>query len=154
MFELEDGVAESAKQWPGAGRRRRDGRRLWRPPDRCAGQCAGFGVVRGGYRGGRSAAPHAIVIPKVNSREDILQAAADIAAAGAVPHPALGYDRDARAIFDIEKIASAATTASALMSSCLGPMTLPSRPRASYAWPPGIAVMAVRRRARGAGPRH
>lgn len=110
MFELEDGVADSAKDVAreqvvaavtggGYGRREIVVRintfdSPWYEADVAAVAPAG---------------PGAIVIPKVNSRDDVLRAARDIAAAGAPAHTALwAMIETPRAIFDIEKIAGAA----------------------------------------------
>ncbi len=110
MFELEDGVAEAAKV---------------QAREQVAAAVAGGGygarqlVVRVNARGSEwykpdvaaiaSTGPDAIVIPKVNSRDEILKAAADIVAAGA-PHKTRLWAmiETPRAVFDIEKIASAA----------------------------------------------
>ena len=84
MFELEDGVAESAKA-------------AAREQVAAAVADGGYGarqlVVRANARGSAwykpdlaaiaPLGPDAIVIPKVNSRDEILKAAADIVAAGA-----------------------------------------------------------------------
>jgi citrate lyase subunit beta/citryl-CoA lyase len=131
MFELEDGVAESAK-------------------DQAREQVVA--AVRGGGYGPREivvrvnifdspwyaadiaavapAGPDAIVIPKANSREDILRAARDIAAAGAPAHTALfAMIETPRALFDIEKIASAAGEAP-LAAMVLGPNDIAKSTRA------------------------
>jgi citrate lyase subunit beta/citryl-CoA lyase len=111
MFELEDGVAESAKD-------------LAREQVVAAVTGGGYGrreiVVRvnvfdspwyaADVAAVAPAGPNAVVIPKVNSRDDVLRAARDIAAAGAPAHTALwAMIETPRAIFDIEKIASAAS---------------------------------------------
>jgi citrate lyase subunit beta/citryl-CoA lyase len=131
MFELEDGVAESAK-------------------DHAREQVVA--AVRGGGYGPREivvrvnifdspwyaadiaavapAGPDAIVIPKASSREDILRAARDIAAAGAPAHTALfAMIETPRALFDIEKIASAAGEAP-LAAMVLGPNDIAKSTRA------------------------
>ncbi|ATQ70373.1 MULTISPECIES: HpcH/HpaI aldolase/citrate lyase family protein [Methylosinus] len=131
MFELEDGVAESAKD---------------------AAREQVVAAVRGGGYGAReivvrvnvfdspwyaadiaavaAAGPDAIVIPKANSREDILRAARDIAAAGAPAHTALyAMIETPRALFDIEKIASAAAEAP-LAAMVLGPNDIAKSTRA------------------------
>jgi citrate lyase subunit beta/citryl-CoA lyase len=131
MFELEDGVAESAK-------------------DQAREQVVA--AVRGGGYGPREivvrvnifdspwyaadiaavapAGPDAIVIPKASSREDILRAARDIAAAGAPAHTALfAMIETPRALFDIEKIASAAGEAP-LAAMVLGPNDIAKSTRA------------------------
>jgi citrate lyase subunit beta/citryl-CoA lyase len=77
-----------------------------------------------------AAGPDAIVIPKANSREDILRAARDIAAAGAPAHTALfAMIETPRALFDIEKIASAAAEAP-LAAMVLGPNDIAKSTRA------------------------
>lgn len=131
MFELEDGVAESAKDMAreqvvaavkGGGY---DPREVivrvntfdspWYAADIAAVAPAG---------------PAAIVIPKANSREDILRAARDIAAAGAPAHTAIwAMIETPRAIFDIEKIASAAAEAP-LAAMVLGPNDIAKSTRA------------------------
>lgn len=152
MFELEDGVAESAKD-------------LAREQVVAAVKAGGYGprevVVR--INTGDSpwyeadvaavapAGPAAIVIPKVNSRDDILRAARDIAAAGAPAHTALwAMIESPRAIFDIEKIAGAASD-TRLEVLVLGPNDIakstrarltPGRP-ALLAWL-SAAVLAAR----------
>jgi citrate lyase subunit beta/citryl-CoA lyase len=131
MFELEDGVAESAKE---------------------AAREQVVAAVRGGGYGAREivvrvntfdspwyaadiaavapAGPDAIVIPKANSREDILRAARDIAAAGAPAGTALyAMIETPRALFDIEKIASAAAEAP-LAALVLGPNDIAKSTRA------------------------
>ncbi len=133
MFELEDGVAESAKA-------------IAREQVAVAVRGGGYGqrqiVVRVNARGSEwyaadvaaiaPTAPHAIVIPKVNSREDVLAAAFDIAAAGAPPQTRLwAMIETPRAIFDIEKIASAADDpASRLEVLVLGPNDIAKSTRA------------------------
>ncbi len=124
MFELEDGVAENAKA-------------LAREQAVAAVGGGGYGdraiVVRVNAKGSEwygadiaalaPAGPDAIVIPKVNSREDVLAVAADAAAAGAPPRTRLwAMIETPRALFDIEKIASAADDpASRLEVLVLGP---------------------------------
>jgi citrate lyase subunit beta / citryl-CoA lyase len=133
MFELEDGVAESAKDMA---------------RDQVAGavKAGGYGtrqiVVRVNARGSQwyesdiaaiaPTGPQAIVIPKVNSREDVLKAAADIAAAGAPPHTRLwAMIETPRALFDVEKIASTADDpASRLDVIVLGPNDIAKSTRA------------------------
>jgi citrate lyase subunit beta/citryl-CoA lyase len=131
MFELEDGVAESAK-------------------DQAREQVVA--AVKGGGYGSREvvvrinvfdspwyaadiaamapAGPDAIVIPKANSREDILRAARDMSAAGAPAHTALfAMIETPRALFDIERIASAAAEAP-LAAMVLGPNDIAKSTRA------------------------
>lgn len=133
MFELEDGVAESAKA---AAR------------EQVAAAVAGGGygarqlVVRVNARGSEWYRPDisaiartgvdAIVIPKVNSRDDVLKAAADLVAAGAPMKTRLwAMIETPRAIFDIEKIASAADdAASRLEVLVLGPNDIAKSTRA------------------------
>ena len=133
MFELEDGVAENAKV-------------LAREQVAAAVKGGGYGerrlVVRVNVRGSEwykgdiaaisAAAPDAIVIPKVNSREDVLKAAADLIAAGAPPKTRLwAMIETPRAILDIEKIASAADdSASRLEVLVLGPNDIAKSTRA------------------------
>jgi len=133
MFELEDGVAETAKA-------------LARDQVVAAVTAGGYGerrvVVRVNARGSEwykadvaavaPAGPDAIVIPKVNSRDDILKAAADIVAAGAPPRTRLwAMIETPRALFDIEKIASAADdSASRLDVLVLGPNDIAKSTRA------------------------
>jgi len=133
MFELEDGVAENAKV-------------LAREQAAAAVKGGGYGerrlVVRVNVRGSEwykgdiaavsAAAPDAIVIPKVNSREDVLKAAADLIAAGAPPKTRLwAMIETPRAILDIEKIASAADdSASRLEVLVLGPNDIAKSTRA------------------------
>jgi len=142
MFELEDGVAESAK-------------------DAARAQVAA--AVAGGGYGERQVVvrvnvfdspwyaadvaavaptgPAAIVIPKVNSRDDMLRAARDIAAAGAPPGMRLwAMIETPRALFDIEKIASAAgeTTLDTLV---LGPNDIAKSTRARLT--PGRPALAA-----------
>jgi citrate lyase subunit beta/citryl-CoA lyase len=78
------------------------------------------------------AGPDAIVIPKVNSRDEVLTAAADIAAAGAPPRTRLwAMIETPRAIFDIEKIASAADDSSSRLETLvLGPNDIAKSTRA------------------------
>ena len=133
MFELEDGVAENAKV-------------LAREQAAAAVKGGGYGerrlVVRVNMRGSEwykgdiaaisAAAPDAIVIPKVNSREDVLKAAADLIAAGAPAKTRLwAMIETPRAILDIEKIASAADdSASRLEVLVLGPNDIAKSTRA------------------------
>jgi citrate lyase subunit beta/citryl-CoA lyase len=133
MFELEDGVAENAKV-------------LAREQVAAAVKGGGYGerrlVVRVNVRGSEwykgdiaaisAAALDAIVIPKVNSREDVLKAAADLIAAGAPPKTRLwAMIETPRAILDIEKIASAADdSASRLEVLVLGPNDIAKSTRA------------------------
>jgi citrate lyase subunit beta / citryl-CoA lyase len=133
MFELEDGVAETAKA-------------LAREQVASAVTGGGYGqrqvVVRVNARGSEwykpdisaiaPTGPDAIVIPKVNSRDDILKAAADIVAAGAPLKTKLwAMIETPRAIFDIEKIASAADdSASRLEVLVLGPNDIAKSTRA------------------------
>lgn len=133
MFELEDGVAQSAKA-------------LARDQVAAAVRGGGYGerqiVVRVNARGSEwykadvaaiaPAGPDAIVIPKVNARDDILKAAADMIAAGAPFRTRLwAMIESPRAIFDVEKIASAADdTASRLEALVLGPNDIAKSTRA------------------------
>ncbi len=133
MFELEDGVAENAKV-------------LAREQVAAAVKGGGYGerrlVVRVNVRGSEwykgdiaaisAAAPDAIVIPKVNSREDVLKAAADLIAAGVPAKTRLwAMIETPRAILDIEKIASAADdSASRLEVLVLGPNDIAKSTRA------------------------
>jgi citrate lyase subunit beta/citryl-CoA lyase len=133
MFELEDGVAESAKATA-------------REQVAAAVSGGGYGarqiVVRVNARGTEwyrpdmaaiaRVGPDAIVIPKVNSRDDILKAAADLVAAGATMKTRLwAMIETPRAIFDIEKIASAADDpASRLEVLVLGPNDIAKSTRA------------------------
>jgi citrate lyase subunit beta/citryl-CoA lyase len=133
MFELEDGVAETAKD-------------LARDQVAAAVAGGGYGrreiVVRVNIPGSpwydadlaaiAPAGPDAIVIPKVNSRADIMNAAADIVAAGAPPHTRLwAMIETPRAIFDVEQIASAADeAASRLTVIVLGPNDIAKSTRA------------------------
>lgn len=133
MFELEDGVAEGAKA-------------LAREQVVAALKSGGYGdrqiVVRVNVRGSpwyradiaalAAAAPSAIVIPKVNGREDVLKAAADLIAAGAPPSTRLwAMIETPRAILDVEKIASAADdSASRLEALVLGPNDIAKSTRA------------------------
>jgi citrate lyase subunit beta/citryl-CoA lyase len=133
MFELEDGVAEGAKV-------------LAREQVASAVRGGGYGerqlAVRVNARGSEwykgdiaaiaAAAPDAIVIPKVNSREDVLKAAADLIAAGAPTRTRLwAMIETPRAILDIEKIASAADdSASRLEVLVLGPNDIAKSTRA------------------------
>ncbi len=133
MFELEDGVAENAKV-------------LAREQAAAAVRGGAYGerrlVVRVNVRGSEwhkgdiaaisAAAPDAIVIPKVNSREDVLKAAAELIAAGAPAKTRLwAMIETPRAILDIEKIASAADdSASRLEVLVLGPNDIAKSTRA------------------------
>jgi len=133
MFELEDGVAPTAKA-------------MARDQVAAAVTGGGYGerlvVVRVNVRGSEwykadvaavaAAGPDAIVIPKVNSREDVLRAAADIIAAGAPLKTRLwAMIETPRALFDIEKIASAADdTSSRLDVMILGPNDIAKSTRA------------------------
>jgi citrate lyase subunit beta / citryl-CoA lyase len=133
MFELEDGVAESAKA-------------LARDQVAAAVAGGGYGerrvVVRVNARGSEwykadvaaiaPTGPNAIVIPKVNSRDDIMKAAADVVAAGAPPSTRIwAMIETPRALFDIEKIASAADdSASRLDVLILGPNDIAKSTRA------------------------
>ncbi len=154
MFELEDGVAENAKG-------------LAREQVVAAVNSGDYGqrllVVRVNARGSQwyradiaalaAAGPHAIVIPKVNAREDILKVSADLIAAGAPPSTRLwAMIETPRALFDVEKIAGAADdSASRLEALMLGPNDIakstkarltPGRP-ALLAWL-SAAVLAAR----------
>ncbi len=133
MFELEDGVAETAKE-------------MARQQVAAAVIGGGYGarqiVVRVNARGSEwykpdvasiaPAGPDAIVIPKVNSRDDILKAAADIVAAGAPLKTRLwAMIETPRAIFDIEKIASSADDPAARLEALvLGPNDIAKSTRA------------------------
>lgn len=133
MFELEDGVAEAAKA-------------MAREQVAAAVRGGGYGarqlVVRVNARGSEwykpdmsaiaAAGPDAIVIPKVNSRDDILKAAADLVAAGAPLKTRLwAMIETPRAIFDIEKIASAADDPAARLEVLvLGPNDIAKSTRA------------------------
>jgi len=133
MFELEDGVAASAKE-------------LARDQVVAALKGGGYGdrqiVVRVNRRGSpwyrgdiaalAVAAPCAIVVPKVNAREDVLKAAADLIAAGAPPSTRLwAMIETPRAILDVEKIAGAADdSASRLEALVLGPNDIAKSTRA------------------------
>ena len=133
MFELEDGVAESAKE-------------IAREQVVAALAGGGYGareiVVRVNAPGSQwyeldiaamaPAGPAAIVIPKVNWRADVIEAAADVVAAGAPAHTRLwAMIETPRAIFDIEKIASAADDpASRLDAIVLGPNDIAKSTRA------------------------
>ncbi|MGZ9409382.1 MAG: HpcH/HpaI aldolase/citrate lyase family protein [Methylocystis sp.] len=133
MFELEDGVAESAKATA-------------RTQVAAAVADGGYGarqlVVRVNARGSEwykpdiaaiaPLGPDGIVIPKVNSRDEILKAAADLVAAGAPYKTRLwAMIETPRAVFDIEKIASAADDrASRLEVLVLGPNDIAKSTRA------------------------
>jgi citrate lyase subunit beta/citryl-CoA lyase len=131
MFELEDGVAESAKE-------------IAREQVVAAVKGGGYGareiVVRvnvfdspwyaADIAAAAAAGPDAIVIPKANSRDDILRAARDIAAAGAPKETALyAMIETPRALFDLEKITSAAEEAP-LAAIVLGPNDIAKSTRA------------------------
>lgn len=133
MFELEDGVAESAKATARA---------------QVAAAVAGGGygarqlVVRVNARGSEwykpdiaaiaPLGPDGIIIPKVNSRDEILKAAADLVAAGAPYETRLwAMIETPRAVLDIDKIASAADDrASRLEVLVLGPNDIAKSTRA------------------------
>jgi citrate lyase subunit beta/citryl-CoA lyase len=133
MFELEDGVAESAKATARA---------------QVAAAVAGGGygarqlVVRVNARGSEwykpdiaaiaPLGPDGIVIPKVNSRDEILKAAADLVAAGAPYKTRLwAMIETPRSVLDIDKIASAADDrASRLEVLVLGPNDIAKSTRA------------------------
>lgn len=133
MFELEDGVAEAAKA-------------AARAQVAAAVADGGYGArqlaVRVNARGSEwykpdvaaiaPLGPDAIVIPKVNSRDEILKAAADIVAAGAPRKTRLwAMIETPRAVFDIEKIASAADDAAARLEVLvLGPNDIAKSTRA------------------------
>lgn len=133
MFELEDGVAEAAKA-------------MAREQVAAAVSSGGYGarqiVARVNARGSEwyradmaaiaRAGPDAIVIPKVNSRDDILKTAADLVAAGAPQKTRLwAMIETPRAIFDIEKIASAADDPAARLEVLvLGPNDIAKSTRA------------------------
>lgn len=133
MFELEDGVAESAKETA-------------RDQVVAALKGGGYGareiVVRVNAPASRwhdadiaalaPAGPSAIVIPKVNSREDVLEAARRVVAAGAPAHTRIwAMIETPRALFDIEKLASAADDrASRLDVIVLGPNDIAKSTRA------------------------
>lgn len=133
MFELEDGVAESAKE-------------IAREQVVAALASGGYGareiVVRVNAPGSQwyerdiaavaPAGPAAIVIPKVNWRADVIESAANVVAAGAPAHTRLwAMIETPRAIFDIEKIASAADDpASRLDAIVLGPNDIAKSTRA------------------------
>ncbi|CCJ07603.1 CoA ester lyase [Methylocystis sp. SC2] len=133
MFELEDGVADSAKATARA---------------QVAAAVAGGGygarqlVVRVNARGSEwykpdiaaiaPLGPDGIVIPKVSSRDEILKAAADLVAAGAPYKTRLwAMIETPRAVLDIDKIASAADDrASRLEVLVLGPNDIAKSTRA------------------------
>lgn len=133
MLELEDGVAESAKATA-------------RDQVVAAVKGGGYGerqiVVRVNMRGSpwyradiaalAAAAPHAIVIPKVNSRDDILKTAGDLIAHGAPPSTRIwAMIETPRALFDVEKIASVADDSmSRLEALVLGPNDIAKSTRA------------------------
>jgi len=144
MFELEDGVAESAKVSA-------------REQVASAIRTGGYGdrhlVVRVNVRGSEwyradiaamaRVAPDAIVLPKVNAREDVLKAAADLIAAGAPPRVRLwAMIESPRAILDVEKIAGAADdSASRLEALVLGPNDIAKSTRARLT--PGRPALAA-----------
>ncbi|HMK88244.1 MAG TPA: CoA ester lyase [Methylocystis sp.] len=144
MFELEDGVAESAKA-------------LAREQVVAAIKGGGYGerqlVVRVNTRGSpwyradiaalAAVGPDAIVIPKVNSRDDILRAAADLIAHGAPPSTRLwAMIESPRAILDVEKIASASDDSlSRLEALVLGPNDIAKSTRARLT--PGRPALAA-----------
>jgi len=154
MLELEDGVAESAKA-------------MARDQVVAAVKGGGYGerqiVVRVNMRGSpwyradiaalAAVGPHAIVLPKVNSRDDLLKTAGDLIAHGAPPSTRIwAMIETPRALFDVEKIASAADDSmSRLEALVLGPNDIakstrarltPGRP-ALVAWL-SAAVLAAR----------
>lgn len=123
MFELEDGVAESAKATA-------------REQVVAALKGGGYGkrqvLIRVNAPGSPwyaddlaalvSAPPDAIVIPKVNGPEDVLQASSDLAAVGMPPSVRLwAMIETPRAILDVEKIAGAVEAAPRLETLMLGP---------------------------------
>jgi len=131
MFELEDGVAEAAKD-------------VAREQVVAAVKGGGYGsreiIVRvnvfdspwyaADIAAVAAAGPDAIVIPKANSRDDILRAARDMKAAGAPAHTTLwAMIETPRALFDIEKIAGAAEEAP-LSAMMLGPNDIAKSTRA------------------------
>ncbi len=123
MFELEDGVAESAKATA-------------REQVVAALKAGGYGkrqvLIRVNARGSQwyaddvaalvSAPPDAIVIPKVNGPEDVLQVSSDLAAARMPASVRLwAMIETPRAILDVEKIAGAVRSAPRLETLMLGP---------------------------------
>ena len=123
MFELEDGVAESAKT-------------IAREQVVAALKGGGYGqrqiLVRVNLRASPwykddlaalvSAPPAAIVIPKVNGPEDVLRASDDLAAVGMPSSVRLwAMIETPRAILDVEKIAGAVKAAPRLETLMLGP---------------------------------
>ncbi|HEY8064093.1 MAG TPA: CoA ester lyase [Methylosinus sp.] len=131
MFELEDGVAEAAKE-------------MAREQVVAAVKGGGYGsreiIVRvnvldspwyaADMAAVAAAGPDAIVVPKADSRDDILRAARDMKAAGAPAHTTLwAMIETPRALFDIEKIASAAPEAP-LSAMMLGPNDIAKSTRA------------------------
>jgi citrate lyase subunit beta / citryl-CoA lyase len=123
MFELEDGVAESAKT-------------IAREQVVAALKGGGYGerqiLVRVNLRSSPwyrddiaalvSAPPAAIVIPKVNDPEDVLRASDDLAAVGMPASVRLwAMIETPRAILDVEKIAGAVKAAPRLETLMLGP---------------------------------
>ncbi|MEF3366895.1 CoA ester lyase [Methylocystis sp. 9N] len=144
MIELEDGVAPSAKATA-------------REQAAAAIREGGYGarqfVVRINARGTEwykpdiaaiaPTGPDAIVLPKVNSRDEILRAAADLVAAGA-PHKTRLWAmiETPRAVFDIEKIASAADDRAARLEVLvLGPNDIAKSTRARLT--PGRPALAA-----------
>lgn len=144
MIELEDGVAPSAKA-------------AAREQAAAAIREGGYGarqlVVRINARGTEwykpdiaaiaATGPDAIVLPKVNSRDEILRAAADLVAAGA-PHKTRLWAmiETPRAVFDIEKIASAADDRAARLEVLvLGPNDIAKSTRARLT--PGRPALAA-----------
>jgi citrate lyase subunit beta/citryl-CoA lyase len=133
MFELEDGVAESAKD-------------VARQQVVAALEGGGYGardiVVRINAPGSHwfeadiaaiaPAGPTAIVLPKVNWRADVLEVAAKLVEAGAPPRTRLwAMIETPRAIFEVERIASAADDpASRLDAIILGPNDIAKSTRA------------------------
>lgn len=123
MFELEDGVAESAKATA-------------REQVVAALKGGGYGkrqlVVRVNVPASQwyrddlvalaSASPDAIVIPKVNGPEDVLQVSSDLSAVGMPISVRLwAMIETPRAILDVEKIAGALASAPRLETLMLGP---------------------------------
>ena len=123
MFELEDGVAESAKT-------------IAREQVVAALKEGGYGerqvLVRVNLRSSPwykhdiaalvSAPPAAIVIPKVNGPEDVLRVSDDLAAVGMPASVRLwAMIETPRAILDVEKIAGAVKAAPRLETLMLGP---------------------------------
>lgn len=133
MFELEDGVAENAKD---AARRQ----------VAAATAGGGYGARAILVRVNAPNSPHyradlaliapagadAIVVPKVNRREDVLRVAADLAEAGAPEKTKIwAMIETPRALFEVESIASAASDpASRLEAVMLGPNDIAKSTRA------------------------